>query len=93
MTRAAATAFIGADLASIKVPDAHDKIPQGEGLDVPRLARELSAAGIPTLAAPDVPALLDEVAQGARPGDVLLVMSNGAFGGFIDKLLTRLENG
>lgn len=87
-----AHAFTGADRASVKVPDPHDKIPQGEGLDVPRLARELSEAGIPTTAAPDVSALLDEVASDARPGDVLLVMSNGAFGGFIDKLLTRLES-
>jgi UDP-N-acetylmuramate: L-alanyl-gamma-D-glutamyl-meso-diaminopimelate ligase len=88
-----AHAFTGADRASVKVPDPHDKIPSGEGLDVPRLAKELTAGGIPTFAAPDVPALLDEVVEGARPGDVLLVMSNGAFGGFIDKLLTRLENG
>jgi UDP-N-acetylmuramate: L-alanyl-gamma-D-glutamyl-meso-diaminopimelate ligase len=88
-----AHSFVGADRASVKVPDPHDKIPQGEGLDVPRLAKELTATGIPTFAAPDVPSLLDEVANDARPGDVLLVMSNGAFGGFIDKLLTRLQNG
>jgi UDP-N-acetylmuramate: L-alanyl-gamma-D-glutamyl-meso-diaminopimelate ligase len=88
-----AHSFGGADRASVKVPDPHDKIPQGEGLDVPRLAKELAGSGIPTFAAPDVPTLLDEVAKDARPGDVLLVMSNGAFGGFIDKLLTRLENG
>ena len=88
-----AKSFVGADRASIKVPDPHDKIPQGEGLDVPRLASALSAQGIPSWAAPDVPSLLDEVATGARPGDVLLVMSNGAFGGFIDQLLPRLGKG
>jgi UDP-N-acetylmuramate: L-alanyl-gamma-D-glutamyl-meso-diaminopimelate ligase len=30
------------------------------------------------------------VAAEAKSGDVLLVMSNGAFGGLIDKLLLRL---
>ncbi len=85
-----AAAFPGADRASIKVADPHDKIPAGEGLDVPRLARALTAKGIPATAAPSVDALLDEVSAGATPGDVLLVMSNGAFGGFLDKLLARL---
>ncbi len=83
-------AFVGADRASIKVADPHDKIPAGEGLDVPKLAAALAAQGIPSFAAPTVDALLDEVATGAKSGDVLLVMSNGNFGGFIDKLLARL---
>lgn len=85
-----AKSFTGADVASVKVPDPHDKIPQGEGLDVPLLAKALQAHGIAASAAPSVDALLDEVSAGARPGDVLLVMSNGSFGGFIDKLLARL---
>jgi UDP-N-acetylmuramate: L-alanyl-gamma-D-glutamyl-meso-diaminopimelate ligase len=37
-----------------------------------------------------VDALVEEVAAGARPGDVVLVMSNGAFGGFLDRLVDRL---
>ncbi|MDP1826694.1 MAG: Mur ligase family protein [Archangium sp.] len=85
-----AHSFTGAARASIKVPERHDKIPQGEELDVPRLARELSARGIPAVAETTVPALLDEVVRDAREGDVLLVMSNGSFGGFIDSLLARL---
>lgn len=86
-----AHSFTGAARASIKVPERHDKIPAGEELDVPRLARELSASGIPSVAETTVTALLDEVAAGARAGDVVLVMSNGSFGGFIDSLLARLE--
>ena len=34
---------------------------------------------------------MDRVASEAKAGDVLLVMSNGSFGGFIDKLLTALK--
>ncbi len=87
-----ARSFGGAARASIKVPEKHDKIPEGEGLDVVRLASELSAQGIPSVAAATVDALLDEVASDARAGDLLLVMSNGAFGGFIDKVLARLAS-
>jgi UDP-N-acetylmuramate-alanine ligase len=32
------------------------------------------------------------VAGDARKGDVVLVMSNGSFGGFIPKLLEKLGN-
>lgn len=85
-----AHAFTGAARASIKVPERHDKIPQGEELDVPRLAKELTAHGIPSTAETTVAAMLDEVTRDAKRGDVLLVMSNGAFGGFIDTLLQRL---
>lgn len=85
-----AKSFDGAARASIKVPERHDKIPSGEELDVPLLAKELSAQGIPSRAETTVAALLDEVAGEAQRGDVVLVMSNGSFGGFIDSLLARL---
>ncbi|MCU0699864.1 MAG: Mur ligase family protein [Myxococcaceae bacterium] len=86
-----ARSFTGAARASIKVPERHDKIPPGEELDVPRLANELGAAGIPSVAAATVPELVDEVVRDAKPGDLVLVMSNGGFGGFIDTVLTRLS--
>jgi UDP-N-acetylmuramate: L-alanyl-gamma-D-glutamyl-meso-diaminopimelate ligase len=85
-----AHAFAGAARASIKVPEAHDKVPAGEGLDVPRLAQELTAQGISAQAFSDVAAQAEVVAAQARAGDVVLVMSNGAFGGFIPLLLERL---
>ena len=85
-----ARSFDGAARASIKVPERHDKIPVGEELDVPLLAKELTAHGIPSRADTSVAALLDEVAGEAKRGDVILVMSNGSFGGFIDALLARL---
>ncbi|MBJ6765400.1 UDP-N-acetylmuramate:L-alanyl-gamma-D-glutamyl-meso-diaminopimelate ligase [Myxococcaceae bacterium JPH2] len=86
-----AHAFTGAARASLKVPERHDKVPVGEELDVPRLVNALSEQGIAADGATDVPTLVERVAREARPGDVLLVMSNGAFGGFIDKLLAALR--
>ncbi|MBL8919140.1 MAG: UDP-N-acetylmuramate dehydrogenase [Myxococcaceae bacterium] len=87
-----ARSFTGAARASIKIPERHDKIPPGEELDVPRLARELTAAGIPSVAAGSVAELVEEVGGAASRGGLVLVMSNGGFGGFIELLLARLSN-
>ena len=50
-----------------------------------------SARGVDALVETDVDRLVRFVADGVRPGAVVLVMSNGAFGGFIDRLLTALR--
>lgn len=86
-----AHAFTGAARASLKVPERHDKVPVDEELNVPRLCEALKAQGIEADSSTDVPSLVERVAREAKRGDVLLVMSNGAFGGFIDKLLKALE--
>ncbi|MHB8879460.1 MAG: UDP-N-acetylmuramate--L-alanine ligase [Myxococcaceae bacterium] len=86
-----ARSFAGAALASIKVPERHDKVPQGEELDVSRLAAALGERGIEAAAFTDVGAMVQAAAQGARSGDAMLVMSNGSFGGFIEKLLAALS--
>jgi UDP-N-acetylmuramate: L-alanyl-gamma-D-glutamyl-meso-diaminopimelate ligase len=39
---------------------------------------------------PDVGAIVGHVASGVRPGDVVVIMSNGGFGGIHDKLLAAL---
>jgi len=39
----------------------------------------------------DIDALVTQVAAAARAGDHVVIMSNGGFGGFHDKLLARLE--
>ena len=38
----------------------------------------------------DIPQLVAAIAAAAKPGDHVLIMSNGGFGGIHDKLLTRL---
>jgi UDP-N-acetylmuramate: L-alanyl-gamma-D-glutamyl-meso-diaminopimelate ligase len=38
----------------------------------------------------DLPRLVDAIVAAARPGDHILIMSNGAFGGIHDQLLSRL---
>lgn len=85
-----AQAFEGASFAFLRTPEWTDRVPTGEELDVARVSRELTAHGIPCEAEPDVPTLVERVVARARPGDVVLVMSNGAFGGFIPTLMDAL---
>jgi UDP-N-acetylmuramate: L-alanyl-gamma-D-glutamyl-meso-diaminopimelate ligase len=86
-----AHAFQGAALATIRVPEPHDKVPASEQLDIGAVVRALDEQGIEADASPDVDVILKRVLAGARAGDVLLVMSNGSFGGLIPSLLEGLE--
>jgi UDP-N-acetylmuramate: L-alanyl-gamma-D-glutamyl-meso-diaminopimelate ligase len=85
-----ARAFTGASLVSLKVPEAHDMVPADQRLDVDQLTAALRRAGVEASAEAEVDALVRRVATGTRPGDVVLVMSNGAFGGFLGKLIGAL---
>jgi UDP-N-acetylmuramate: L-alanyl-gamma-D-glutamyl-meso-diaminopimelate ligase len=86
-----AHAFTGAARVSLKVPERTDRVPQGEELDVPKLVEDLKAQGLRAEGHSEVAELVRTVSQGVQPGDVVLVMSNGAFGGFIDKLIQALK--
>ncbi|MBX5484375.1 MAG: UDP-N-acetylmuramate:L-alanyl-gamma-D-glutamyl-meso-diaminopimelate ligase [Myxococcaceae bacterium] len=88
-----ARAFDGAALATLRVPEKTDRVPTGEELDVPKLVRALRARGIDAEGDADVEVLVQDVRRRAQPGDVILVMSNGAFGGFIEKLIAALKEG
>jgi len=65
-------------------------IAEGERLDLARLVRDLEAAGKRAEAAPSVDAIVATIAAGARPGDTVALLSNGAFGGIYDKLREAL---
>ena len=86
-----AKAFVGADVATLRVPEPHDKVPMDQQLDVSRIVADLNATGVQADASPDVAELVKRVVTGAEPNDLLLVMSNGAFGGFIPSLLEGLR--
>jgi hypothetical protein len=68
-----------------------DKVPLDEQLDIGRVVEALRARDIDADASPEVAALVQRVIAHAQPGDVILVMSNGSFGGFISSLLEGLE--
>ena len=52
--------------------------------------QDLKAAGKDAAYLPDVEAIVAHVAQSAEGGDVVVVFSNGGFGGIHGKLLERL---
>ena len=79
------------DLATIREPEPHDKVPAHQRLNVGKIVAELTKLGVTADASLDVAVLVDRVAKGARPQDLILVMSNGAFGGFIPSLISALE--
>ena len=86
-----ASALTDAARVCVKVPEPHDKVPVDEQLDVGILTSALRRAGVAAAADPTVDGLVETVARDARSGDVILVMSNGAFGGFVDRLITALD--
>ncbi len=82
-------AFLGAGrviLAPVGRPD----IAESERLDVGKIAAALRAAGTPAEAATSVDSIVESIVSGAKPGDTVLLLSNGAFGGIYEKLKIAL---
>jgi UDP-N-acetylmuramate: L-alanyl-gamma-D-glutamyl-meso-diaminopimelate ligase len=61
-----------------------------ERLDPERLMQDLKAAGKEATYLPDADAIVNHVAKNAQAGEVVIVFSNGGFGGIHGKLLERL---
>ncbi|HEY6107115.1 MAG TPA: UDP-N-acetylmuramate:L-alanyl-gamma-D-glutamyl-meso-diaminopimelate ligase [Anaeromyxobacteraceae bacterium] len=78
----------GAALVFLLRPAPTDRVPEAERLDVDAVTRDLSAAGRPARAFAAVEEMVPAIAAEARPGDVVVAMSNGAFGGIWDRLLS-----
>src|SRR6266851_1317713 len=85
-----AHAFAGAAEALISQPTAIAKVPESERVDARRMAADIAEAGTPArwMEGPD--AIVALLSREARPGDVILAMSNGGFGGLHKKLLDAL---
>jgi UDP-N-acetylmuramate: L-alanyl-gamma-D-glutamyl-meso-diaminopimelate ligase len=86
-----AVAFDDADIVTLRLPEPHDKVPADQQLDVAAVVKAVESRGITAAAHAEVSAIVEELARDARPNDVILVMSNGAFGGLIPDLLEQLR--
>lgn len=86
-----ARAFDAADL--VFLAPVGRELPESDRLDVPRLAKEISAsaAAVQAIALPDVQRIIDGLAQSVQPGDRVVILSNGSFGGIHEKLVARLK--
>jgi UDP-N-acetylmuramate: L-alanyl-gamma-D-glutamyl-meso-diaminopimelate ligase len=85
-----ATAFADADAVVVSQVARLEMLAPPERLDPERLMQDLQATGKSAAYLPDVPAIVNHIAQHAQGGDVVCVFSNGGFGGIHGKLLERL---
>ena len=85
-----ARAFAGADEVVIATVF-RSSLPESERLSEAELVADLTAAGVSARHLPDVDTIVGAVAGAARPGDLVVVMSNGGFGGIHGKLLQALS--
>jgi UDP-N-acetylmuramate: L-alanyl-gamma-D-glutamyl-meso-diaminopimelate ligase len=65
-------------------------LPEEERLSEEQLVADLRGAGVSARHLPDVDTIVSEVAASAREGDLVIIMSNGGFGGIHRKLLEAL---
>jgi UDP-N-acetylmuramate: L-alanyl-gamma-D-glutamyl-meso-diaminopimelate ligase len=87
---AATATWEGAAEVFLLRPIPTDRVPENERLDVDAVVRNLAATGMPAHALGEVDEMVAALAAAARPGDVVVAMSNGAFGGIWTKLLDAL---
>jgi len=88
-----ARAFVGADeviFAALYRPDRYTK---ETALDLAQLVRDLSTDGKSAKELKDADAIVRDLAPRTRAKDVVLIMSNGGFGGIHQKLLEALASG
>jgi len=85
-----ARAFGGADEVLI-APIFRSTLPESERLSIPRLIRDLRAGGQSAREADSIDDIVSGIAGEHRRGDLVVLMSNGGFGGIHQKLLRALE--
>ena len=84
-----ARSFDAADIAFIAPVGRH--LPPDETLDTTRLAADLKRKGIRAESAMTIEHLQSLIEKEASPGDVIVLLSNGSFGGLHQKLATSLS--
>jgi UDP-N-acetylmuramate: L-alanyl-gamma-D-glutamyl-meso-diaminopimelate ligase len=85
-----ADAFANADEVVVARLYDPSKIPPAERFDPERLAADLRGSGIVARMIPDVPGIVEHVAERVGPGDCVVVFSSGGFEGIHEQLLHRL---
>jgi UDP-N-acetylmuramate: L-alanyl-gamma-D-glutamyl-meso-diaminopimelate ligase len=66
-------------------------LPEEERLSIPLLVRDLAGRGQPAREADSIDDIVATIVRDHRPGDLVVLMSNGGFGGIHRKLLQALE--
>src|SRR5262249_27243813 len=82
-------AFACADEVII-APVFRSTLPESERLSVPELVHELNRCGRPAREAASIDDIVSIIVKEHRPGDLVVLMSNGGFGGIHRTLLQAL---
>jgi UDP-N-acetylmuramate: L-alanyl-gamma-D-glutamyl-meso-diaminopimelate ligase len=86
------SAFLPADYVIIsRVFDSQRAAEMGGVLDTAKLIDDIAAQNKPALAITDVDEIVETLTRDLRSGDVVAIMSNGAFDGIHEKLLAALN--
>jgi UDP-N-acetylmuramate: L-alanyl-gamma-D-glutamyl-meso-diaminopimelate ligase len=85
-----AAAFDAADRIVVAAVDHPERAPEGQRFSAERLVEDLRARGLAADHQRQIPDIVQLVAREARTGDVVVVMSNGSFGGIHGRLLEAL---
>ncbi len=85
-------ALVLADCIAVPPLFKPEKIPAGERLNVERLVADLRAQGRAAWNLDGVDGIIRKVCEEAAAGDLILILSNGGFGGIFEKLPAALEN-
>ena len=85
-----ADALATADFAVISPVENHKRLRPEERLDEEKLCRDIASQGTECYLGKGIDDIVAHVVTHVHPGDVLLVMSNGGFGGIHTKLLSAL---
>jgi UDP-N-acetylmuramate: L-alanyl-gamma-D-glutamyl-meso-diaminopimelate ligase len=86
-----ADSFVDADGVIVSQVARLELLALEERLNPEKLMQDIGASGKPTAYLPDADAIVNHIAKLAEGGDVIVVFSNGGFGGIHGKLLQRLE--
>jgi UDP-N-acetylmuramate: L-alanyl-gamma-D-glutamyl-meso-diaminopimelate ligase len=84
------SAFRAADEVLLAPIYHRDRLSEGERLDLATLADDLARAGIQAEPLSSVEAVLERALERARPGDLVVTMSSGSFGGLAGRLARAL---
>lgn len=88
-----ARSFDGADLICIKQPPGMDSIPESERLDTQRLVADIRRREKDAQFFDASDDLIHFLLKTARPGDLIVCMSNGSFDGIPSRLAEALKKG
>ena len=69
-----------------------EAIPENERLDPAGVVADLNSNGKPARLLRDADAIVEAIAPELRIGDVVVILSNGGFGGIYEKLPAKLKS-